>query len=317
MIDAQAAKAQGNEFFKNKQYEQAIAKYSEAIDKDPADVTFYSNRSACYAALNKWSEAAEDGRQCVIVDKTFVKGYFRAALGQQNMGNLDAASDFVVRGLGVDPGNADLKKMSRELDDQMRLRKVESSIVTAEGQLASNDVAGAFKTVDAALRIDPNNDKLKKLMTQVKPLFDRSERERVSSLDPTERIKEEGDNLYKASQFEKAISAYTRAIDGIKDKTSDIALKCYANRSACYKQLSNFDGTVGDCTHILEYKPDDVKSLVRRAQAYEACERYKLALQDVRQVLAYGLDVVGKSVFDQANGMQHRLNRVIAQLKSS
>ena len=317
MIDAQAAKAQGNEFFKNKQYEQAIAKYSEAIDKDPADVTFYSNRSACYAALNKWSEAAEDGRQCVIVDKTFVKGYFRAALGQQNMGNLDGASDFVVRGLGVDPGNADLKKMSRELDDQMRLRKVESSIVTAEGQLASNDVAGAFKTVDAALRIDPNNDKLKKLMIQVKPLFDRSEKERVSTLDPTERIKEEGDNLYKASQFEKAISAYTRAIDGIKDKTSDIALKCYANRSACYKQLSNFDGTVGDCTHILEYKPDDVKSLVRRAQAYEACERYKLALQDVRQVLAYGLDVVGKSVFDQANGMQHRLNRVIAQLKSS
>jgi len=280
-------------------------------------VTFYSNRSACYAALNKWGEAAEDGRQCVIVDKTFVKGYFRAALGQQNMGNLDGASDFVVRGLGVDPGNADLKKMSRELDDQMRLRKVESSIVTAEGQLASNDVAGAFKTVDAALRIDPNNDKLKKLMIQVKPLFDRSEKERVSTLDPTERIKEEGDNLYKASQFEKAISAYTRAIDGIKDKTSDIALKCYANRSACYKQLSNFDGTVGDCTHILEYKPDDVKSLVRRAQAYEACERYKLALQDVRQVLAYGLDVVGKSVFDQANGMQHRLNRVIAQLKSS
>lgn len=280
-------------------------------------MTFYSNRSACYAALNKWGEAAEDGRQCVIVDKTFVKGYFRAALGQQNMGNLDGASDFVVRGLGVDPGNADLKKMSRELDDQMRLRKVESSIVTAEGQLASNDVAGAFKTVDAALRIDPNNDKLKKLMIQVKPLFDRSEKERVSTLDPTERIKEEGDNLYKASQFEKAISAYTRAIDGIKDKTSDIALKCYANRSACYKQLSNFDGTVGDCTHILEYKPDDVKSLVRRAQAYEACERYKLALQDVRQVLAYGLDVVGKSVFDQANGMQHRLNRVIAQLKSS
>ena len=28
--------------------------------------------------------------------------------------------------------------------------------------------------------------------------------------------------------------------------------------------------------------------------AFEACERYKSALQDVRQVLAYGLDVVGK-----------------------
>ena len=55
---------------------------------------------------------------------------------------------------------------------------------------------------------------------------------------------------------------------------------------------------------------------MRRAQAYEACERYKSALQDVRHVLAYGQDKVGKLSYDLANGMQHRLNRVIAQLKA-
>jgi hypothetical protein len=54
---------------------------------------------------------------------------------------------------------------------------------------------------------------------------------------------------------------------------------------------------------------------MRRAQAFEACERYKSALQDVRQVLAFPADVIGKSTYDLANGMQHRLNRVIAQLK--
>jgi hypothetical protein len=56
---------------------------------------------------------------------------------------------------------------------------------------------------------------------------------------------------------------------------------------------------------------------MRRAQAYEACERFKSALQDVRQVLAYGPEFVGKTSYDLANGMQHRLNRVIAQLKTS
>ena len=54
---------------------------------------------------------------------------------------------------------------------------------------------------------------------------------------------------------------------------------------------------------------------MRRAQAYEACERYKSAMQDVRQVLGYGVDTVGKQSYDLANGMQHRLNKVIAQLK--
>jgi stress-induced-phosphoprotein 1 len=94
-----------------------------------------------------------------------------------------------------------------------------------------------------------------------------------------------------------------------------LAIKCYSNRAACYKQLSNFDAVISDSTAVLEYRPDDVKALIRRAQAYEACERYKSALQDVRQVLAYGLETVGKSTYDLANGMQHRLNRVIAQLK--
>jgi stress-induced-phosphoprotein 1 len=100
-------------------------------------------------------------------------------------------------------------------------------------------------------------------------------------------------------------------------QSSELALKVYNNRAACYKQLSNFDGTIEDSTNVLEYEPDNIKALVRRAQAYEACERYKLSLQDVRQVLAYGIEKVGKANYDLANGMQHRLNRVIAQIKAS
>jgi tetratricopeptide (TPR) repeat protein len=102
-------RSEGNTFFKNKQYEQAIEKYSEAIQLDGSDVTFYSNRSACYAALNMWEEAAEDGKQCIIADKNFVKGYFRQALALQNLGRLDEALNAVKRGLGIDALNADLK----------------------------------------------------------------------------------------------------------------------------------------------------------------------------------------------------------------
>eukprot|EP01038_Epipyxis_sp_PR26KG_P008776 gene8776-11852_t len=312
---AQAKKNEGNNFFKNKQYEPAIEKYTEAIGLDPSDVTFYSNRSACYAALNRWQEAADDGRQCIITDKNFVKGYFRHALGLQNLGNLEGALDAVKRGLGIDSANADLKKMSREIEESQRLKKVEIAIAQAEAQLDAKDISGAYKTVDGALRIDPNNSNLTRLMDRVRPLYERAEKQRVSNLDPKEKIKEEGDKFFKDAKFEDAIRAYTRCLDSISDKSSELALKCYNNRAACYKQLSNFDGTIADSTAVLEYKPDDIKALMRRAQAYEACERYKLSLQDVRQVLAYGIEVVGKPSYDLANGMQHRLNRVIAQLK--
>lgn len=307
--------SEGNTFFKNKQYEEAIRKYSEAIEADPSDVTFYSNRSACYAALNQWQEAAEDGRQCIMTDKSFVKGYFRHALALQNLGNLEGALDSVKRGLGVDPLNSDLKNKSKEIDEAIRLKRVDGYFSLAEMQLKEGNIVDAYKSCDAGLRLDPTSADLNRLMDRIRPQYERAEKNRVANLDPKERIKEEGDALFKNAKFEEAIKAYTRCLDSISDKSSDLAIKCYSNRAACYKQLSNFDAVIHDSTVVLEYRPDDVKALVRRAQAYEACERYKSALQDIRQVLGYGVDVVGKATFDVANGMQHRLNKVIAQLR--
>lgn len=312
----QAKKNEGNNFFKAKKYSEAIEKYTEAISLDPSDVTFYSNRSACYAALNQWQEAYDDGRQCVITDKSFVKGYFRAALALQNLNNLDGALDFVKRGLGIDSTNVDLKKMSKEIEESQRLVKVDALTTQVENQIASNDIYGAYKALESALRLDPTNPKLNKLNDKVRPLYEKAEKKRVSTLDPKEKLKEEGDANFKNAKFEDAIKSYTKCLAAISDKSSELALKCYNNRAACYKQLSNFDGTIEDSTHVLEYKPDDVKALIRRAQAYEACERYKSAIQDVRQVLAFGVDVTGKATYDLANGMQHRLNRVITQLKN-
>ena len=102
-----------------------------------------------------WNEASEDGRQCIMTDKSFVKGYFRQALGLQNLGNLDAALDVVKRGLGIDSQNADLIKMSRQIEEAQRLRKVDATIAQAQSQEADRDYGAAVKTIDAALRLDP------------------------------------------------------------------------------------------------------------------------------------------------------------------
>ena len=219
------------------------------------------------------------------------------------------------RGLGIDPQNADLKKMNKELEEAQRLKKVEYFVTQTQIYLKEDDPVNAFKSCDAGLRLDPENADLKRLMDRARPLYERREKERLSTLDPKERMKEEGDRLFKDAKFEEAIKSYTRALDAISDKSSELALKCYSNRAACFKQLSNFDGVIADSTSVLEHRPEDIKALVRRAQAYEACERYKSALQDVRQVLGYGPEAVGKQTYDLCNGMQHRLNRVIAQLR--
>merc|ERR1712232_1203805 len=118
--------------------------------------------------------------------------------------------------------------------------------------------------------------------------------------------------------FEGAIEQYAKCIEALKREgngSSPLAVKAYSNRSACYKQISNFDGTIEDCSMVLEIEPENVKALVRRAQAFEGVERYRFALQDVKTVLKMPYNKVGKATFDLCNGMQHRLNRTVQQLK--
>ena len=116
-----------------------------------------------------------------------------------------------------------------------------------------------------------------------------------------------------------AVDHYSKCLKGLSaggKSQSDLAVKAHSNRAACYKQISNFDGVIEDCTAVLEVEPENVKALVRRAQAFEGVERYRFALQDVKTVLALGFSKVGKQNFDMCNMMQHRLNRTVQQLKA-
>jgi len=52
-MSAAQAKKEGNKLFKEGKHEEAIVKYTEAIQLDSTDVTFFSNRSAARAAEHK------------------------------------------------------------------------------------------------------------------------------------------------------------------------------------------------------------------------------------------------------------------------
>ncbi|CAM9723068.1 unnamed protein product [Ascophyllum nodosum] len=314
---AEAHKAAGNQYFKAGDFRNAIAKYSDAIDADPTNHTYWSNRSASYAGLNDWEDAAEDAAQCIKVNKSFVKGYFRLATAKKNLNELEAAADVIKRGLAVEPRNADLKKNLKEIEELIRADKVAQLISQAENQLKSGDYGAAVKTCDMGMRLDAGNPDLQAVLNRAKPRFEAAERARRSGLSRTELLKEKGDDFYKNASFEDAIKKYTECLNQLPDKRSPLAVKCYSNRAACYKQLSNFDATVEDTTAVLEVEPNNVKALVRRAQAFEAIERYRFALQDVRTVLTMPPDQVGAANLSLANGMQHRLNRVVQQLKSA
>ena len=89
---AQKYKLKGNEFVKNKEYQNAIVKYTKAINRlenskkinidnnDKKNIAiYYSNRAMCYWKLNKFEIAINDCSQSITYDKSYIKSYWRRA----------------------------------------------------------------------------------------------------------------------------------------------------------------------------------------------------------------------------------------------
>ena len=61
-IDAEACKAAGNKFFRMRDYSKAIQEYSKALEVDPRNPTYLSNRSAAFMSANLFQQAFDDAR---------------------------------------------------------------------------------------------------------------------------------------------------------------------------------------------------------------------------------------------------------------
>jgi stress-induced-phosphoprotein 1 len=277
-----------------------------------------SNMAACYEKLQQYENMVDAAKSCIKADKSFIKGYFRCAVGQKHLKQYAECMKTLESGLAISSSNADLKQMKKEVGEIIRNEQVTAYCQQAETYFKSNDIVNAYKTLQLATRLDAGSKEIERLAMKINPAFEKHEKLRKQSLSGHDLHKERGDEHYKNANFEAAIVEYTKCIDGLKAAgkgESETALKAYSNRAACYKQISNFDGVIADCTAVLEVDPANVKALIRRAQAFEGVERYRFALQDVKTVLSMPPATVGKTNLDLCNGLQHRLQRTVDQLK--
>lgn len=231
---AEKLKGEGNNFFKNGKYKEAIEKYKAATALDDSQPAYWSNMAACHEKLGEFEEMAEASRNCIKADRTFVKGYFRLATAQKAMNDLENCIKTLENGLGIQASNADLKKMKKEITELQRGEQVASYCSKAQELMQNGDIPGAMKMLDLASRLDAGNPDVEKMMSKVKPKFDKMEEKRKAALSPVERHKERGDQAYKDAKFEEAIEHYSKCLSELESKGkqgSELALKAYSNRA--------------------------------------------------------------------------------------
>ncbi|KAF5492293.1 Heat shock protein sti1-like protein [Colletotrichum siamense] len=110
MASADELKALGNKAIAEKNFDEAVAKFTEAIALQPENHILYSNRSAAYASKKDWQKALDDANKTTEIKPDWPKGWGRKGTAYYGLGDLLAANDAYEEGLKVDPNNAGLKK---------------------------------------------------------------------------------------------------------------------------------------------------------------------------------------------------------------
>jgi len=111
---ADELKAEGNALLKSGSHNEALEKYTKAIElcqTGPNSHIYYCNRAAVYLILQKYEEAASDCSASIALKSDYVKAHSRLAQAYLSMGRQSEASDAANAALALDPNNAAAKSV--------------------------------------------------------------------------------------------------------------------------------------------------------------------------------------------------------------
>ncbi|KAG4300581.1 hypothetical protein PCK1_003010 [Pneumocystis canis] len=238
-------KTEGNKAYSRKEYEKAIELYTHAIlySKDPI---FYSNRAACYSALNKPEKVIEDTTIALSLDSMYVKALNRRAaayemLEKNDEALLDYTTSCIMDGFSNENAAHSVERLLRKIAET----KAKTIMMTKKKQLPSPTFITAY--LDA-----------------FRP-----------RLDPKIETKDESTGDYHLNQGFKALSAknYNNAF---KCFTKAIELGCSKSlQSRAYNMSGTFKFIQGnthealeDFNKAIEIDPNDTQNYIKRASVH-------------------------------------------------
>eukprot|EP00057_Strongylocentrotus_purpuratus_P020135 XP_011674609.1 PREDICTED: sperm-associated antigen 1 [Strongylocentrotus purpuratus] len=105
-------------------------------------------------------------------------------------------------------------------------------------------------------------------------------------------LKDDGNDFFKQGQYGDANDRYSKAIMTLeKDrKVYPMGLSTlFSNRASCHLKSGDPKACVEDCTSALELNPNNVKTYLKRAQAYEMLEKYDYAYVEFKTAMNYDM----------------------------
>uniref|UniRef100_A0A673NAQ2 Serine/threonine-protein phosphatase n=1 Tax=Sinocyclocheilus rhinocerous TaxID=307959 RepID=A0A673NAQ2_9TELE len=116
----------------DKDYENAIKYYTEALELNPSNAVYYSNRSLAYLRTECYGYALGDATRALELDKNYIKGYYRRATSNMALGKFKAALKDYETVVRVRPNDKDAKMKYQECNKIVKQKAFERAIASDE-----------------------------------------------------------------------------------------------------------------------------------------------------------------------------------------
>uniref|UniRef100_A0A3B5L3C5 RNA polymerase II-associated protein 3 n=1 Tax=Xiphophorus couchianus TaxID=32473 RepID=A0A3B5L3C5_9TELE len=246
---ALAEKENGNKFFKEGKYDDAIECYTRGMAADPYNPVLPTNRATSFFRLKKYAVAESDCNLAVALDDNYYKAYARRGAARFALQKHQLALEDYQTVLRLDPGNAEAQSEVKKLQEI----------------LAQGDVCGP--AVQPAKAAAANPDQQQQLGEQQR------KQEAVMQ-------KDRGNAYFKEGKYEAAVECYSR---GMEADAMNVLLP--ANRAMAFLKLDRYKEAEEDCTAAISLDDTYSKAFARRGTARVALGKLQEAKEDFLRLL--------------------------------
>jgi len=140
------AKDEGNAFFKEDKFPEAVKCYDEAIKRNPKEHTFYSNRAAALLKLCAYEDVIRDCDKCLDIKPDFAKAFARKGHAYFWTKQYSKAVETYSDGLKADPASTECKEgYARAMAKIQEMATGEGDAEAAQRAMADPEIQGILQ----------------------------------------------------------------------------------------------------------------------------------------------------------------------------
>ncbi|KAJ3041488.1 DnaJ sub C member 7 [Rhizophlyctis rosea] len=157
-VRAEQLKAQANDLYKKARYGEAVDLYSQAINLQPENATYYANRAAALTVLRQYADALRDATKATQIDPENIKAHVRAAKCSLHLGQIEDAARQLRQAKLVIKGKTHLSENGGMIDRELAtIIRVETLLQQTQGSMASGNYSSALSSIESAMiAVDPS-----------------------------------------------------------------------------------------------------------------------------------------------------------------